>query len=62
MSWVSIVLLFVASACLTLSAIHLLIGVRQPRRSNLWFALFAISRAAVAGLELAVVRADTPER
>ncbi|MGE5346927.1 MAG: sensor histidine kinase [Acidithiobacillales bacterium] len=62
MSWVSVLWLFVASACLTLSAIHFLIGVRQPRRSHLWFALCAFSGAAVAGLELALLRADTPER
>jgi PAS domain S-box-containing protein len=62
MSWVPVVWLFVASACLTLSGIHLLIGIRQPRASHLWLALSAAACATVAAFELALMDSATPAR
>ena len=62
MNWVTVVWLFVASACLTLSGIHLLIGIRQPRASYLWFAISAAACATIAAFELALMDADTPAR
>jgi two-component system, LuxR family, sensor kinase FixL len=62
MSWVPVVWLFVASACVTLAAIHLVIGIRQPRAFHLWFALSALSCAAIAAFELALMNASTPAR
>ena len=62
MNWVTVVWLFVASACLTLSGIHLLIGIRQPRASHFWFALSAFACATIAAFELALMDADTPAR
>jgi PAS domain S-box-containing protein len=56
-SWINVVWLFVASACLTLSSILLIAG--RPKRSDVWFALSALSVMALAVLELALMRADT---
>jgi two-component system, LuxR family, sensor kinase FixL len=61
-SRVTVIWLFVASAYLTLCGIHLMIGLRRPRRTNLIFALTALSGAAVAVFELLLMRAETPER
>ena len=61
MSWVTIVWSMVASACLTLAAMHLVVWVR--RRSgwaHLLFALSATGVAAYAGCELWMMRAETP--
>ena len=60
MSAVTVIWLFVASACVTLSSIHVLIGVRQPSSSNLWFALLSLSGASLAAFELALMRASSP--
>ncbi len=60
MTSVAVVWSFVASACLTIGVIHVLIGVRQPRTSHLWFAWTAISSAAIAAFELALMNAGTP--
>src|SRR5215471_3520181 len=60
MSAVTVIWLFVASACLTLSAIHFTIGVRQPRASHLWFALLSLSAASLAAFELALMRTGSP--
>jgi two-component system, LuxR family, sensor kinase FixL len=59
--WTTVVWLLVASSSLTLGVIHLWIGIRQPRRDNLWFGLTALSNAAVAGFELALMRSTTPQ-
>jgi PAS domain S-box-containing protein len=61
MSAVDTIWLFVASACVTLSLIHLVIGVRQPRASHLWFALLSFSAAALAVFELELMRARSPD-
>lgn len=62
MSWITIVWAMDAGACLTLAAIHLLIGLRQKGWANLVISLTAAAAAATAGLELALMRATTPER
>jgi signal transduction histidine kinase len=59
MSWVIVVWLFVASACLTLSGMHLLIGWRQRSPFHLWFALMALSAAATGACEMAVMWSRT---
>jgi PAS domain S-box-containing protein len=63
MSWVTIVWSATASACLTLAAIHLLVWFqRRTVWADLLFALSAVAVASYAGLELAMMRADTPEQ
>ena len=60
MSWVTVVWSASAAVCLTLGAVHL--GVwAQDRRAwpNLFFACMAVSVAAVAGAELALMRSET---
>jgi len=59
MSWVTIVWLCAASACVTLAGVHLQIGLKQPRQFYLWFAVMGLSAAAVGGCELAVMRSET---
>lgn len=59
--WPTVVWLLVASSSLTLGVIHLWIGIRQPRRDNIWFGLTAVSNAAIAGFELALMRSTTPQ-
>jgi two-component system sensor kinase FixL len=50
----------VASACLTLAAMHLLVWCKQRTAwANLLFALTAVATAAVAGCELWLMRAET---
>jgi len=60
MSWVTAVLVLVASACLTLSVLHLMIGIRQRRAANLLFVLTSLAVVAIAGFELALMRSSTP--
>ena len=62
MSWVTVVWSMVAAACLTFAGIHLLLGFRGAGRAHLLFALTAISGGALALLELALMRAETPEQ
>jgi PAS domain S-box-containing protein len=61
MNAITVVWSIVAASCLVLSVIHLVIGVRQPRRFDLWFALSAFSGAALAAFELALMKAGDPE-
>ena len=60
MSWITVIWSMVASACLTLAAVHLLIW-RQQRgsRHHGLFALSAVGTAALAANELWLMRADT---
>jgi PAS domain S-box-containing protein len=60
-SRVTVLWLFVASACLTLAVIHLMIGLRRPSRTDLLFAWTAVSGSAIAVFELGLMRAQTPE-
>ncbi|HEY5310104.1 MAG TPA: hypothetical protein VIK97_16445, partial [Casimicrobiaceae bacterium] len=60
MNWITVTWPMVAAACLTLGLIELHIGVGQrPRAPRLLLALSAFAVAAIAGLELALLRADT---
>ena len=61
MSWVTIVWSMVASACLTLAAMHLLVWSRRRTAwAHLLFSLSAAGTAAYAGCELWMMRAETP--
>jgi two-component system, LuxR family, sensor kinase FixL len=61
MSWVTVLWSMIASACLTLAAINLLIWCKKRAAwAHLHFALTAISTAAFAGCELWMMRAQTP--
>jgi hypothetical protein len=53
MSWVTIIWAMIASACLTLALVHLLVWWRRHEaRANLLFALTAAATAVFAGCEL----------
>src|SRR5262249_20161914 len=60
MSWVTAVWVLVASACLTLSVMHLMIGIRQRRGATLLFVMTSLAVVAIAGFELALMRSETP--
>jgi two-component system sensor kinase FixL len=61
MSWVTIIWSMVASACLTLAAMHLLVWSRRRTAwAHLLFSLSAAGTAAYAGCELWMMRAQTP--
>jgi two-component system, LuxR family, sensor kinase FixL len=61
MSWVTILWAMIASACLTLALVHVLVWWRRREvRANLLFALTAVATAVFAGCELWMMRAETP--
>jgi two-component system, LuxR family, sensor kinase FixL len=61
MSWVTVIWSMTAAACLTLALMHGFIWCRQRKAwANLLFALMAVATAAIAGFELAMMRAATP--
>ena len=61
MSWVTIGWSMVASACLTLALMHLLVWARRRTEwAHLLFALSAAGVAAYTGCELWMMRAETP--
>jgi hypothetical protein len=61
MNWVTIIWSMVASACLTLAAVHGLVWWRQREAlSNLLFSLTAAATAVQAGTELWAIVAKTP--
>ena len=61
MSWVTIIWAMIASACLTLALVHLLVWWhRREARANLLFAVTAVATAVFAGFELWMMRAETP--
>jgi PAS domain S-box-containing protein len=63
MSWITVAWSMVVSACVTLGMMHLLIWCKQRDRwAHLLFSLTAISVAAIAALELLLMRASTPEQ
>jgi PAS domain S-box-containing protein len=60
MSWVTIASSMIASVCGTLAAMHLLVWFRQKDEwAKLLFALGAVAVAVLAGIELAMMRAET---
>ncbi len=61
MSWVTVIWSMVASACLTLAAVHLLVWcMNRTAWANLLFSLTAVATAAFAGCEFWMMRAETP--
>ena len=61
MSWVTIIWAMIASACLTLALVHVLVWWRRREAwANLLFALTAVATAVFAGCELWMMRAETP--
>ena len=62
MSGITIVWSMVASACLTVAALHLYIGVRRRSRADLLFAASAVCTAVVAFLEMEAMLSASPER
>src|SRR6201993_1205602 len=63
MSWITIIWAMIASACLTLAMVHLVIWFQQTkRRAHLLFSVTAISVAAIGACELLLMRAQTTEQ
>src|SRR5438445_328272 len=63
MNWVTIIWAMGAGACLTLALMHLVVWWKdRTARANLVFSVMAIAVAAFAALELAMMRAQTPEQ
>lgn len=61
MNWVTIIWAMVASAGLTLAAMHSLIWFQKRAAwANLFFSLTAVATTALAGCELWMMRAETP--
>jgi PAS domain S-box-containing protein len=62
MSWITVTRSMVASACLTLAMMHLTIWFRlTDQRAHLLMSIAAISAAAIAVLELLLMRAQTTQ-
>jgi two-component system sensor kinase FixL len=62
MSWLTATWLVIASACLTLAAVHLHVWIRQRQAwVNLAFAVFAVCVSWLGYLELRELHSDTPE-
>jgi signal transduction histidine kinase len=63
MSWVTVIYAMIASACLTLAVIYLLVWWRNRHAwAHLLFSITAASTTVLAFCELWVMRADTPAR
>ena len=63
MSWVTVIWSIGAGACVTLALIELFVWLKdRSERASLALSVLAISVAAFAGLELALMRAQTPEQ
>jgi PAS domain S-box-containing protein len=59
-SWITILWPMMAAACITLALMQLLVWVRMPsRHAPLLFAIAALCVAAIAGIELGMMRAAT---
>ena len=61
MNWVTIIWSLTAGACLTLAFLQFIVWCKdRGARANLVFAVGAVTVAVFAGLELALMRAETP--
>src|SRR5208337_2606562 len=61
MSWVTIIWAMIASACLTLALVHVLVWWRRREAwANLLFSLTAVATAVFAECEFLTMRAETP--
>jgi two-component system sensor kinase FixL len=61
MSWTTVVWAMGASACLTLAAIQLIVGLRQKALASLLFSVSAVSAAAIAIFELLLMKSPSAE-
>ncbi len=62
MNLISVLWPMIAAACLTLAVIHFFAWLQQrAMRANLLFCVFAVSTAILAGLELLMMHAQSPE-
>jgi len=63
MNWVTVIWSMGSGACLTLALIHVVVWWKdRTARTNLVFSVMAIAVAAFGALELAMMRAQTPEQ
>src|SRR5437763_15072412 len=63
MSWVTVIWSMCGGACLMLALMHVVVWWKdRTARTNLVFSVMAIAVAAFAALELAMMRAQTPEQ
>jgi len=63
MNWVTVIWSVGGGACLTLALMHVVVWWKDPAaRANLTFSVLAVAVAALAALELALMRAETPEQ
>src|SRR5437773_3382218 len=63
MNWVTVIWSMGSGACLTLALMHVVVWWKdRAARANLVFSVMAIAVAAFAALELALMRAETPEQ
>src|SRR5437667_12570522 len=63
MKWLTISWAMGAAACVTMAPMHLVVWWKDRiARANLVFSVMAIAVAAFAALELAMMRAQTPEQ
>ena len=61
MSWVTVIWSISSGACLTLAFLQFIVWWKdRTARANLVFSIGAVAVAAFAGLELALMRAETP--
>lgn len=62
MTWINTIWAIAAGACLTMALVHFLVWCwDRTQRANLWFAGVAVSVGVLAGLECAIMQAQTPE-
>ena len=59
MSWVTFIWALVIGACATMALPHLLIGIKQRARANLFFVLTAVAVGGIAAGELAIMHSRT---
>src|SRR5262245_60408602 len=60
MSWTTVLWSMDAAACLTLAAIHLVVGLRRRAAANLLFSLMATTAAGMAAMELVLMHSADP--
>ena len=63
MNWVTIIWSMIASACLTLAGMHLIIWLKQPKAwGSLLFSVSAVGTASMAAVELWIMDSQTTEQ
>jgi len=63
MNWVTVIWSMGSGACVVLALMHIVVWWKDPAaRANLVFSVMAIAVATFAALELALMRAETPEQ